>query len=386
MAEPTNPEAGAMLPATRPATGGEIIKMSLDTVQGFEALQRAANLLSASTIVPETYRRWTVDKDGNRKDNPNGLANCVVALNMASRMGADPIMITQNMHVIEGRPSWSSVFIIAAINQSGRFSPLRFDVSEAGSEIEAEYTYTQWEDTPGGKRRPVDKIGKMKVRPQTCRAWAVERATGLRLDGPEVSIQLALDEGWIQRKGSKWRTMPEVMLRYRAASLFGKLYAPELLMGLQSREEIEDIVTIDAETGEVLSGRRDTPRVVGSSSAPLAGMPKALGDWTIEQLDELEELIEKATGAMRDAGFVKEAGDFESRIRASRANASPEALLAELRSSVAAMTAPAPQADTAPSSAEVPAPDASEAGNPDGSLIADPDARNPVVGKARGSK
>lgn len=42
------------------------------------------------------------------------------------------------------------------------------------------------------------------------------------------------------------KTMDEVMLRYRTASFFGKLYAAELLMGLQTVEEINDARVIDA--------------------------------------------------------------------------------------------------------------------------------------------
>ena len=80
------------------------------------------------------------------------------------------------------------------------------------------------------------------MRHQTCRAWVIEKETGDRLDGPTVSIQMAIDESWLTKNGSKWLTMPEVMLRYRAASFFGRLYAPELLMGLQTQEEVEDII------------------------------------------------------------------------------------------------------------------------------------------------
>jgi hypothetical protein len=39
---------------------------------------------------------------------------------MTNRMNADPLMVMQNMHVIEGRPSWSSKWIIACINGSGK--------------------------------------------------------------------------------------------------------------------------------------------------------------------------------------------------------------------------------------------------------------------------
>lgn len=215
--------------------------MSLLTGAGFEQIQRVANALSASTLVPAQYRAFTEVKEygkvvGHEK-NGAGLPNCIVALNMAQRMGADPLMVMQNLYVIEGRPSWSSQFIIAAINSCGRFSPLRFEISEPGADQEIEYSATFWE---GGKKKTEQR--KAKVRHQTCRAWVIEKETGDRLDGPTVSIQMAIDEGWLTKNGSKWLTMPEIMLRYRAASLFGRLYAPELLMGLQTVEEARDVI------------------------------------------------------------------------------------------------------------------------------------------------
>ena len=215
--------------------------MSLMTGAGFDQLQRVAKALCASTLVPAQYRAFTEVKDRGRvtghTPNPAGLPNCVVALNMAQRMGADPLQVMQNLYVIEGRPSWSSQFIIAAINSCGRFSPLRFEISEPGKAEEVSYQSTVWKS---GNR--IEETRKVKVRHQTCRAWVIEKETGDRLDGPTVSIQMAIDENWLTKNGSKWLTMPEVMLRYRAASFFGRLYAPELLMGLQTQEEVEDII------------------------------------------------------------------------------------------------------------------------------------------------
>lgn len=215
--------------------------MSLMTGAGFDQLQRVAKALCSSTLVPAQYRAFTEVKDRGRvtghTPNPAGLPNCVVALNMAQRMGADPLMVMQNLYVIEGRPSWSSQFIIAAINSCGRFSPLRFEISEPGKAEEVSYQATVWKS---GNR--IEETRKVKVRHQTCRAWVIEKETGDRLDGPTVSIQMAIDESWLTKNGSKWLTMPEVMLRYRAASFFGRLYAPELLMGLQTQEEVEDII------------------------------------------------------------------------------------------------------------------------------------------------
>lgn len=220
--------------------------MSLLTGSGFEQLQRVAKALAGSTLVPVQYRAFTEIKNYGKvtghTPNPAGLPNCVVALNMALRMGADPLMVMQNLYVIEGRPSWSSQFIIAMLNSCGRFSPLRFDLSEPGKAEELTYTATFWKD--GNK---VTEQRKAKIKHQTCTAWVIEKETGDRLNGPTISMQMAIDEGWLTKNGSKWLTMPEVMLRYRAASMLGRLYAPELLMGLQSREEVEDFIDATAD-------------------------------------------------------------------------------------------------------------------------------------------
>lgn len=215
--------------------------MSLLTGSGFDQIQRVAKALSASTLVPVVYRAFTEKKQNGRvtgyEPNGAGLPNCIVALNMAQRMGADPLMVMQNLYVIEGRPSWSSQFIIAAINSCGRFSPLRFEMSEPGAVESVDYEVKTWINN-----KPVQVKKTAKIQHQTCRAWVIEKDTGDRLDGPTVSIQMAIDEGWLTKNGSKWLTMPEIMLRYRAASLLGRLYAPELLMGLQTREEVEDFI------------------------------------------------------------------------------------------------------------------------------------------------
>ncbi|HHL4111668.1 TPA: hypothetical protein ACQ7VA_004338 [Burkholderia sola] len=224
----------ANMPAVAPGFG---------SLQSFELMQRAANLLASSTLVPAAYRKVIekLDKYGNVKEsreNPNALANAVVALNMAQRMGADPLMVMQNLYIVEGRPSWSSQWIIAAVNSCGRFSPLRFDIKVLGDKT-VERVETVWEN---GNRSTVTK--RVPIVDKVCVAWAIEKETGERIESPAVSIEMAVKEGWYTKNGSKWQTMDEVMLRYRTASFFGKLYAPELLMGLTSVEEVADIVDV----------------------------------------------------------------------------------------------------------------------------------------------
>lgn len=289
------------------------VKLGFDTREGMDALLRAANVLASSSLVPATYRKNLVDKEGGITENPNGLANCAVALNMATRMEADPLMIMQNMHVIEGRPSWSSTFIIASINQCGRFSPLRFELSKPSEEVEVEYTFTAWEPQGNGKNRPVEKTGILKVRHQECYAWAVEKATGERIEGPRISMQMAIDEGWLQKKGSKWKTMQEVMLRYRSASIFGRLYAPELLMGLHSAEEVKD--TIDAEVFDDYpapsANHAPAPR-----SAPEPSRAPSL--WPEKSQERFDELMDKAYIEFKNAKLLDHWGLFESKWRPRR--------------------------------------------------------------------
>lgn len=191
-------------------------------ISAFEDAQRMAKALCSSTLVPTDYQ------------GQNGLSNAMIALEMAQRIGASPMAVMQNMHVIEGRPSWSSSFIIASLNSCGRFSPIRFEVEDLG---EKDCSYEYWTGQKGNRTKAT---GSIKVNNRSCYAWAYD-AGGEKLTGPPVSIEMAVAEGWYTKNGSKWKTMPELMLRYRAAAFFGRLYAPDVLMGMHADDEIQDI-------------------------------------------------------------------------------------------------------------------------------------------------
>src|SRR6185312_8536833 len=90
------------------------------SVQGFEHAQRVAKMLSSSTLIPKEYQ-------GN-------IQNTMIALEMANRIGASPLMVMQNLYIVHGKPSWSSTFIIAALNSSRKFSPVRFEMTGEGDE------------------------------------------------------------------------------------------------------------------------------------------------------------------------------------------------------------------------------------------------------------
>lgn len=286
--------------------------VGLLNLEAFELSQRVAKMLSSSTLVPEQYRAVTKvkagkDSNGNwqyrDESNPSGLSNCVIALNIANRLNADALMVMQNLYIIEGRPAWSSQFIMAAINSCGRFSSLRFELKDLG-EKEVEYQETQWNN---GRKNIVTK--KVKINDMSCFAWVEEKGS-VDLDGKPVilkssviTVEMAVKEGWYQKNGSKWQTMPEQMLRYRAASFFGRVYAPELLMGLKSEEEERDLIDITPE-----------PEVVKNTAGQVRALKqKILAAKSLSDLDKLEgenaELSESDWDGINKI-FVAQRGKF----------------------------------------------------------------------------
>lgn len=164
--------------------------------EAFELSLRTAKMLATSNLVPKDYQ--------------NNIANCTIALEMANRIGATPLMVMQNLYIVHGRPAWSSQFLIATLNASKRFTPLNYEADA---------------DKGGG----------------ACRAFATDTATGERVSGVWVTMEMAAAEGWSTKAGSKWKTMPELMLRYRAAAFFTRQFAPEVSMGIMTHEEVQDI-------------------------------------------------------------------------------------------------------------------------------------------------
>jgi len=218
---------------------GEDTGIGFMSERGFALMQRAAKLLSTSTLVPKAYQ-------GN-------LQNCVVALNMANRIGADPLQVMQNLYVVHGNPSWSSQFLISTFNTCGKYDSIHY-----------KFTGNKKDDTWG------------------CIAYAVEKASGEVIEGAEVTIALAKKEGWYQKTGSKWQTMPQQMLMYRSAAFLVRAYAPEIAMGLNTREEYHD--TVD---GEVVSSKTSVKQITRAA-------PIAIG--VVDQVDPVAELQQLVDG------------------------------------------------------------------------------------------
>lgn len=232
----------------------QIVTAGFFDLKGFELMQRIAKGFASSTLVPKDYR-----------DN---VANCMVAINLANRINADPLMAMQNLNLIQGRPTWSAKFLIATVNTCGQFSKLSF-----------EWFGVEGEDGWG------------------CRAFCSSKDTGKVLMGAKVTIRLAKEEKWYHKDGSKWKTMPEQMLMYRAASFWVNVHAPELSLGLMTTEEARDIED---------SIRTTVPRVIRAAEGPRtiqSTLDNFATDDEPQSLDNGAEPTEDST-AMQGHGFV----------------------------------------------------------------------------------
>lgn len=173
----------------------------LDYMSG-EALNKAyknASVLAKSDFVPDAYR--------NRPEN------VLLAMDLASRTGFSLMQIMQNLAIIRGKPSWSGSFCMNAIKACGKYEKVKFILIGDNPTARDFGVYVQ----------------------------AVDKSTGELVRGVTVTWDMVKAEGWDSKPGSKWKTMPELMFKYRAAAFFARTECPEVLQGVRDEYEQRDI-------------------------------------------------------------------------------------------------------------------------------------------------
>ena len=182
----------------------ELSSGTFATTENFKEIFDIGKMFASSTLVPQAYQGKPMD--------------CTIAVDMANRIGVTPMFVMQNLYVVKGKPSWSGQACMSMIKAA-----------------------------PGYKNvRPV-YFGEPNTDSWGCYVRAEDRNTGEIINGAKVTIQMAKDEGWYSKKDkygnetSKWQTMPELMLAYRASAFFAKVYIPNALMGAYVEGEVEDI-------------------------------------------------------------------------------------------------------------------------------------------------
>jgi len=213
----------------------------------FATMQRVAKMFAHSELVPDIYKIQVpqgADEKTTAMAEMKAMSNCVIALEIASRIGASPLMVMQNLVIIYGRPSWSAKFLISTVNTCGRFEPLQFRFTEKGNLGMVDYVDYEYNPTTRRKESIKKQFDGRKMMNLECVAYTTKRGKEQVLESSPVTIEMAIKEGWFTKSGSKWQSMPRQMLMYRAASWWTSVYAPELSMGMRTVEEEQDIIDI----------------------------------------------------------------------------------------------------------------------------------------------
>jgi hypothetical protein len=214
------------------------INTSMNMFDAMDKAYKFACIMAKSDIVPSHYR-----------GKPE---NTFIAVQTAYRMNLDPMQIMQNTYVVSGKLGMVSAFAISLANQSGLFdSGIRYRIEGSGEDLK------------------------------------VTAYTNLKKTGEEISYTItmreAIAENWT--KNPKYKTLPELMLRYRAATLLIRTHAPEVLNGMHMVEEIEDVV---------MATKDVTPKAQSISSkldSVLSHQEEVVNQEPNETLLELLELI-----------------------------------------------------------------------------------------------
>jgi hypothetical protein len=292
------------------------LQVNMFSLRGFELAQRIAKAFAASDAVPTQFRSVIEKKSRSGStfvENQAALGNCIVAIETAQAVGMSITAVMQNANVIEGQLRWSGKFVIAAINASGRFTTLQFDVVNKGR-MKAKYREKLgWND----QKRGFDFADReVEIDNWECRAWAYRmengRPTTTRVEGAKVSMKMAVEEGWYSKPGSKWQTeMYELMLQYRAGSFFGNIHAPDIVMGMgRTAEEVHDTTTVDV----------NPDGTVGAVTTEQLRRPRgAEPPQKVEEVAQREAPPEGETGAGADVGEASSQGDA-SNVRTTTAN------------------------------------------------------------------
>lgn len=233
----------------------------MDTAR-FEHLWRIATLFSKTELVPTHYR-----------GKPE---NCLIAIEMAMRMGVAPLPFLQNTYIVHGRPGIEAKLAISLINSSGMF------VDSLDYEVEGDDPHKD------GYR---------------VRAYAVKRSTGKTVLGPWVDWEMVKKEGWLGKEGSKWKTMPAIMFAYRAAMFFGRLHCPERLLGMQTVDEIQDVgprevidvtppATLEQQVGLKPAAAANRPAVEPKAKAQPKAKPEKDQNHSSNHVEKPEPVVE----------------------------------------------------------------------------------------------
>lgn len=170
---------------------------------------KMAECMARSEMIPQSYR--------------NKPESVLLAIDVARQLQLSPLFIMQNLYVIAGKISWSGQYCDAIVRAN--FKNVKTELSGVGDE-------------------------------RGCKVSAYDE-NGNFCEGTRITIKMAKQEGWFSKTGSKWQTMPDLMLQYRAFAFFARVHCPDKLLGIHDEFENFDISKIEQKAENPFISKED---------------------------------------------------------------------------------------------------------------------------------
>lgn len=199
----------------------------LDTSR-FEHMQRIAGTMAACSLIPDALKGQTPQTT---------LANCFLVVNQAVRWNMDPFAVAQSVAIVHGKLCYEGKLVAAVLEQ------------KLGIRLRYE-----WNNATG------DALG-IKV-------------SGAFPDGRVETVEGTVGQWKTTGNNSPWGKLPKLMLAYRGSREWARLYAPGVMLGVYTEDELQDM----QEDARATRARNVTPppqaeRPALSSSPPPAERP-----------------------------------------------------------------------------------------------------------------
>jgi hypothetical protein len=274
------------------------------TKANLAGLYRLSQAYSGSQIVPQHYQ-------GKPSD-------CFIACQMAFRLGVDPLAYMQASYIVHGKPGIEAKLAVAMLNTSGK--------------IKGRVSYKL--------------TGRIEDKSRACTATAIDAETGEAVEAT-IDWRMVEAEGWLSKSGSKWKTMPDVMFHYRAAVFLIRMFYPEVMMGMQTRDELEDVEpeVAPAKSLDELTARIEGPQANGHAEPDEPATVTDAGErpQTAEEpdaalLDDLQAALAGAYEQLSVSLVSKAEEEFRTKAANEATRAAVSGLCSEIKAKIKAST------------------------------------------------
>lgn len=254
---------------------GVIVKANM------QGIAKYARYLQSAGVIPERYQ--------------GRVSDCMVAIEMAMRFHVPVLVLMCNSYMVHDKLTLEGKFTLALLNLSGKtLGPPKYDIKKIDGKI------------------------------VSCRCSVVCRET-------QADVDYTIDRSTVEQnnweaprrgKPSPWVNVPDLMFRYRSATYLIRAHFPEVLMGIPTRDEMEDV-----EAAVIASG--EAPKTIEQLKQD-AREQKAREQKASEEerlLNQIEEWLQRIDDACEAATTISELDDLEASIIAGEMDLLPAGVL-----------------------------------------------------------